>query len=90
MPAFVCPCTLPLTIRTQIGKYFQLKEENIGPPKIYLGGKVCKVTLHTGVACWAFGSTQYVRQAVTNFEKDLSDCARSGDDHFKLPPRANA
>ena len=25
------------TIRTQIGKYFELKEESIGPSKIYLG-----------------------------------------------------
>ena len=77
------------TLRTQIGKYFQLKEESIGPPQIYLGGKVREVTLDTGVRCWAFGSSQYVRQAVTNVEKYLSDCASSGDARFKLPPRAN-
>eukprot|EP00957_Ditylum_brightwellii_P004392 333329-Ditylum_brightwellii.AAC.1 len=28
-----------------IGKYFKLKEESVGPPKIYLGGCVCKRTL---------------------------------------------
>ena len=25
-------------LRTEIGKYFELKEESIGPPDIYLGG----------------------------------------------------
>ena len=32
-------------LRNQLGKYFELKEESIGPPKIYLGGKVSKVQL---------------------------------------------
>jgi hypothetical protein len=27
-------------LRMEIGKYFDLKEESIGPPKIYLGGHV--------------------------------------------------
>ena len=27
-------------LRNEIGKYFKLKEESIGPPKIYLGGKM--------------------------------------------------
>jgi len=27
-------------LREEIGKYFELKEESIGPPKIYLGGHV--------------------------------------------------
>ena len=36
----------------EIGKYFQLKLNSIGPPKIYLGGKVIKVTLPNGVKAW--------------------------------------
>ena len=32
-------------LRDGIGKYFQLKEESIGEPKIYLGGHMRKVTL---------------------------------------------
>eukprot|EP00957_Ditylum_brightwellii_P092857 7069095-Ditylum_brightwellii.AAC.1 len=32
-----------------IGKYFQLKEESVGPSKIYLGGNACKVMINNGV-----------------------------------------
>ena len=35
-------------LRDKIGRYFELKEEPIGPPDIYLGGKVQKVTLDNG------------------------------------------
>lgn len=31
-------------LRNEIGKYFELKEESVGPPKIYLGGKLSLVT----------------------------------------------
>jgi hypothetical protein len=52
-------------LRNDLGRYFELKEESIGPPKIYLGGGVRKVELDNGVKCWAFSSSQYVRAAVT-------------------------
>ena len=32
------------TIRNDLGKYFELKEQPVGPPKIYLGGHCRKVT----------------------------------------------
>ena len=32
----------------ELGRYFTLKEESIGPPKIYLGGHVRKVQLDNG------------------------------------------
>ena len=32
-------------LRNEIGKYFKLKEESIGPHKIYLGGKMRQVQL---------------------------------------------
>ena len=57
---------------SEIGKYFQLKPNSIGPPKIYLGGKVIKVTLPNGVQAWSFSATQYVREAVKNVEKFMS------------------
>jgi hypothetical protein len=47
-------------LRTDLGRYFTLKEESIGPPKIYLGGSVRKVQLDNGVECWAYSSSQYV------------------------------
>ena len=75
------------TLRKDLGKYFQLKEKSIGPPKIYLGGRCRLVELETGVKCWAFGSSQYVQSAVANVEKALADRQRLGDNRFKLPPR---
>jgi hypothetical protein len=30
-------------LRKELGRFFELKEESIGPPKIYLGGGVRKV-----------------------------------------------
>ena len=45
------------TLRNEIGKYFELKEESIGLPSIYLGGKMSKVTLNNGVEAWSFSSS---------------------------------
>ena len=58
-------------LRDEIGKYFELKQESIGKPSQYLGGKLREVELENGTTCWAFGSTQYVRAAVANAEKYL-------------------
>ena len=69
-------------MRDVIGKYFQLKEESIGEPKIYIGGHMRKVTLENGQDDWAFGSSQYCQAAVANVETFL---AESG---AKLPSRA--
>ena len=60
------------TIRNDLGKYFELKKQSVGPPKIYLGGHCRKVTLDTGVEAWGFGSSQYVRSAVKNVESYLA------------------
>lgn len=40
-------------LRNEIGKYFELKEESIGPPKLYLGGHLRHVQLENGVWAWA-------------------------------------
>ena len=86
----LCISTNPeRTLRNEIGKYFRLKEESIGPPKIYLGGNVRKVVLEYGAEAWAFGSSQYVQQAVRNVEKFLSDRVRAGDNRFKIPAKVN-
>jgi hypothetical protein len=37
------------TLSNDLGHYLELNDESIGPPSIYLGGKVCKVELSTGV-----------------------------------------
>ena len=60
------------TLRNEIGKYFELKEESIGPPSIYLGGKMSKVILNNGVEAWSFSSSQYVKAVVKNVEEYLA------------------
>ena len=72
-------------LRKEIGKYFELKEESIGPPKIYLGGHVRQVQLENGANAWAFSSSQYVHAAVNNVEKHL-DADR--EKRWKLPVKA--
>ena len=58
-------------LRNELGRYFELKEESMGPPDHYLGGKVRKVQLENGVYAWAFSSSQYVQTAVKNVEAYL-------------------
>ena len=70
-------------LREELGKYFELKEASIGPPDIYLGGKVSSVTLENGVKAFSFSASQYVKAAVANVESTLSE---KGE---KLPCKAN-
>ena len=44
-------------LENEIDKYFYIKEGSVGPPTIYLGNKVSKVTLENGVKAWAFSSS---------------------------------
>ena len=69
-------------LQREIGQHFVLREESIGPPSPYLGGKLREVTLENGTKAWAFGSCQYVQSAVQNVENHL---AKSGE---KLPYKA--
>ena len=69
-------------MRDGIGKYFHLKEESIGEPKIYLGGHMQKVTLENDQDAWAFESSQYCQAAVANVEMFLEESGA------KLPSRA--
>ena len=58
--------------RNELGKYFELKEEAIRPPKIYLGCHVSNVELENGIKCWSFSSSQYVQTAVKNVETHVA------------------
>ena len=64
-------------LRDEVGKYFELKEASIGPPDIYLGGRMRKVTMVNGAQAWAFGSSQYVQAAVKNVEDHLKTSSKS-------------
>ena len=67
-------------LRDEIGEIFTVKPKSIGPPTQYLGNKVSKVELDSGVKCWSFSSSQYVQNAVKNVEEYL---VRSGRDRLK-------
>ena len=69
-------------LRNEIGRYFELKEESIGPPKLYLGGHLGKVQMENGVWAWAYSASQYVRAAVKNVE---DYCAKEENKRWKLP-----
>mgnify|MGYP003565335424 CR=1 FL=1 len=71
-------------LRNELGRYFELKEESIGPLKLYLGGQVRKVELENGAKAWAFGSLQYVQAAVSNIETYLAK-----HEQWKLPNKAS-
>ena len=71
-------------LRNDIGKYFTLKETSIGPPKLYLGGEMSLVELANGAKAWAFRYSQYLQEAVQNFEYYLKE------QDLNLPARAGA
>ena len=75
-----------LFLRNELGRYFELKEESIGPPDHYFGGKVRKVQLENGVNAWAFSSSQYVQTAVKNVEAYLMS---EDSKHWKMPDKAD-
>lgn len=56
-------------LRQEIGSIFELKEESVGPPDIYLGGKIHSIELDDGTKCWGYGSSQYVQNSVKNVEE---------------------
>ena len=66
-------------------RYFHLKEESIGPPTIYLGGRVHKVQLENGVWAWSFSSSQYVQSAIKNVEEYIGKPENS---HLKILTKA--
>ena len=81
--ALCISCNAEHVLREEIGKYFTMKEESIGVPEIYLGGRITQVVLENGVKAWGFSSSQYVQSAVKNVEEHLDG------KKMKLPLRAN-
>ena len=59
-------------LRNELGNYFELKEESIIPPKIYLGGSMSKVVLRNSLTAWSFSSSHYVQTALKNVKESLA------------------
>ena len=69
-------------LRNEIGRYFELKEASIGPPKMYLGAGIRKVKLDNGMEAWAASSSQYVQAAVKNVEEYIE---KSHHKQWRIP-----
>ena len=69
--ALCCSSSPKEVLTAELGKFWTMKKGSIGPPNIYLGNKVSKVTLEKGVKYWSFSSAQYVHEAVNNVERHL-------------------
>ena len=72
-------------LQKKLRRYFHLKEESIGPPTMYLGGRVCKVQRDNGVWAWSFSSSHYVQSAIKNVEAYVG---RPENSHLKMPSKA--
>ena len=79
---FVLYC--PSLVCDDLGKYFQLKQESISPPKIYLGGHCQKDMLENGVEAWGVSASQYMSVEIKNVEKYLST-----QEKWRMPRKAN-
>ena len=54
-----------------IREYFNLKDDKIYPPDVYLGATLAKMKLESGKYCWNILPEQYVKATVTTIEEDL-------------------
>jgi hypothetical protein len=63
-----------LTALRDINNFFKMKEGSIGDPDYYLGAKLQKMTLNSGVDAWAMSSSNYALAAVANVLDQLKSC----------------
>jgi hypothetical protein len=63
----------PQAIMNDVNTYFHLKPESVGPPDLYLGAKLSKMTLPNGVTAWCNSSHRYVQEAIRSTEKYIQE-----------------
>ena len=73
-------------LKNEIGRYFELKKESIGPPNLYLGGRLSKVQLDNGTWAWGFSASQYVQAAIKNVKDFI---AKEGNRRWKMHRNAD-
>ena len=59
------------TALEDLDRYFQMKENSIGDPDLYLGAKLRKTILPNGVQAWSTSHSKYIQEAVKNVEAYL-------------------
>ena len=61
----------PNQVLSRHGKYFPLKPDSVGPPKLYLGEKLSKMQLPNGVVAWTISASKYIHSTLKNVEATL-------------------
>ena len=59
----------PRDVLLQLNKYYQLKNNEITPPDLYLGAKIKPTTLPNGTTAWGQSSSKYVHSAIDNVKE---------------------
>ena len=75
----------PEKIMNRINGYLPLKPDSIGPPMMYLGGKLRKKEFPDGTKAWGLSPAKYVQQAIKNCEIYLS---QNLSRKYELPKQA--
>ena len=66
----------PEEVMKAIGKEFEIKNDEYGPPEYYLGAGVEKFRTDNGATCWSMKSDKYVKNAVQTVEDLLAEDGR--------------
>ena len=75
-----------------IGKQFEIKNNEYGPPTTYLGAGISQVQINNGSMCWSMESQKYVKAAVKTIQNLLLEDGREltkgrgSRHHGPLPP----
>ena len=72
----LCVSADPKKALMKISKYFPMKPSSLGPPKVYLGGKVSQVILPNGVKAYSYSASQYLHEAIRGVEEYLDKKGR--------------
>ena len=71
----LCISQNPQKSMKRLQEDFNIKEDKIEPPDVYIGATLDNMKLESGKYCWTMLPEQFVKAAVTNVEKHLG---RSG------------
>jgi len=88
---FLCISTDPKKILDSIGTHFKLKPKSIKTPEVYLRANLGHLVLPNNPSKqqWLMSSTNYVKQAVANVEKDLDEIGKRLSTKIKSPMSSN-
>ena len=69
----ICIDTDPKSYIDAIGEVFKIKDGSAGPPSVYLGANIQKLSSRSGGECWGMSCEQYVRDAIKNVKDRLKE-----------------